>query len=112
VLLIAKGFFPLSICENIWMCRLALKLQVSFSFSNEIKSEDILPTMVVQYLDFHLQFQLDVILTTTFDLWMSRGQHDTFVFVVKNLFANWNPQFVTITFLRPMTLLGMVWQGN
>jgi hypothetical protein len=86
--------------------------QVSFSFSNDIKSEDIRPTMVVQCLDFHLQFQLDVIPTTTFDLWMSRGQHDTFVFFIKNLFANWKPQYVTITFLKPMILLGMFWQGN
>jgi hypothetical protein len=68
--------------------------------------------MVVQCLDFHLQFQLDVIPMTTFDLWMSKGQHDTFSFVKKFLFANWKPQYVTITFLKRMILLGMVWQSN
>lgn len=68
--------------------------------------------MVVQYLDFHLQFQLDVIPMTTFGLWMNRGQHDAFVFFIKFLFANWKPQYVTITFLKPMILLSMVWQGS
>jgi hypothetical protein len=32
VLLIAKGFFPLSTCENIWMCRLVLNLDFMLVF--------------------------------------------------------------------------------
>jgi len=97
MLVIAKGFFPLSTCEKIWMCKLALKLDFKLVLPFQMTS-NLKTTMVVQCLDFHLQFQLDVIPTTTFDLWMNRGQHDTFVFFIKFLFANWKPQYFTMIF--------------
>jgi hypothetical protein len=32
----------------------------------------------------------------TFDLWMNRGQHDTFVLVINLLFTYWKHRHVTI----------------
>jgi hypothetical protein len=58
------------------MCRLALKFdpKLVFLLQNTL-FEKILPTMVIFYLDLHVQPQLDVTptITITFDLWMSRG---------------------------------------
>jgi hypothetical protein len=52
VLIIAKGFFPLSICENIWMHRLVLMLdpKLVFLFQKMLPNE-ILPNTVTCCLD-------------------------------------------------------------
>jgi hypothetical protein len=34
----------------------------------------------------------------TFDLWMNRGQHNTFVLVINLLFTYWKHHHVTVTF--------------
>jgi hypothetical protein len=46
--------------------------------------EKILSTMIAKCLNLYLQHLLDVTPTTTitFDLWMNRGQQDTFAFVI------------------------------
>ncbi len=46
--------------------------------------KNILSTMVAKCLNLCLQHLFDVTFTTaiTFDLWMSRGQQDTFAFVI------------------------------
>ncbi len=36
----------------------------------------------------------------TFDLWMSRGLHDTFVIVINFLLTNWKPHHVIIALLK------------
>jgi len=54
VLLIAKGFFPLSSCENIWMHRLALRLDPKLVFPfRKMLSSEILLNMVACCLDLH-----------------------------------------------------------
>ncbi len=47
--------------------------------------------MVMHCVDLYVQLQLDVTptITTTFDLWMSRNQQDTFVLVVNFLLVDW-----------------------
>jgi len=54
VLIITKGFFPLSICENMWMHRLALKFDPKLVFLfQKMLSNEILPNMVACCLDLH-----------------------------------------------------------
>jgi hypothetical protein len=59
------------------MHRLALKFDPKLVFSFRIKtlSKNILPTMIVHYLNSHVQPQLDTTPTTMvmFDLWISKG---------------------------------------
>jgi hypothetical protein len=54
--------------------------------------------MVTHYLQLHVQPLLNVTptITTTFDLWMSRGHHDTFALVVNFLSLNWKPHHAVI----------------
>jgi hypothetical protein len=77
VLLMVKGFSPLNTCENVHMQRLALRLdpKVVFPFRKTL-SKKILPNMVTRCLELHVQPLLDATptITTTFDLWMNRGQ--------------------------------------
>ncbi len=88
MLLMTKGFFPLSTCENVWMRRLTLRLdpKMVFPFQKRLFKQ-ILLMMVTHYLNLHVRPLPNVTstITTTFDLWMSKGQHDTFDFVVKFL---------------------------
>ncbi len=64
-------------CKNIWMQRLALRLNPKLVFpSRKILSKDIiLPSMVTHCVDLYVQTQFDVTptVTTTFDLWMSKS---------------------------------------
>jgi len=59
--------------------------------------------MVTRYLNLHVQPLPNVTptITTTFDLWMNRGQHDTFTFVVNFLSLDWKPHHVTIGLFEP-----------
>jgi hypothetical protein len=59
--------------------------KVVFPFQKTL-FEKILPNMVTRCLELHVQPLLNatLILMATFDLWMIRGQHDTFAFVVKS----------------------------
>jgi hypothetical protein len=46
MLLISKGYFPLSTCENVWMCRLVLKFNSKpMSPTQRTLEEEIFPTM-------------------------------------------------------------------
>jgi hypothetical protein len=55
VLLMAKGFFLLNVCENLWMFRLTLKLDPRLVFfSRRTLFNEILPSMVVQSLELHV----------------------------------------------------------
>lgn len=49
--------------------------------------EKILPSTITCCVDLYVQLQLDATptITTTFDLWMSKGQQDIFAFVVNFL---------------------------
>jgi hypothetical protein len=56
VFFLAKGFnFPLNTCENLWMCRLPLKLDPRLVVPfHKTLFEDILPSMVVHYVNLHV----------------------------------------------------------
>jgi hypothetical protein len=70
------------------MWKLVLKLdpKVVFLFRKTL-SKKILPNMVMCRLEFNVQLLLNAtpIVMATFDLWMSRGQQDTFTLVVNFL---------------------------
>jgi hypothetical protein len=54
--------------------------------------------MVTHCLELHVQPLLNATptITTTFDLWMTKGQHDTFVLIVNFLSTNWKPHHVMV----------------
>jgi hypothetical protein len=71
VLIIAKVFFPLNNCENLWMLRLALQLDPRVIFpSRKMMNEEILLMIVEKCLDEYVTQFFDVTptTTTTFDL--------------------------------------------
>lgn len=75
-------------CENIWMQRLALKMDLKLVFpSRKTLFERIFPSIVTHCVNLYVQLQLDATPTimATFDLWMSKDQQDTFAFVVNFL---------------------------
>jgi hypothetical protein len=43
----------------------------------------------------------------TFDLWMIRGHHDTFAFVVNFLSTNWKPHHVIVGLFKPNDTMGV-----
>jgi hypothetical protein len=56
VLLTTKRLFPLNTCENVWVQRLALKLDPKMVFpSQKTLSKEIIPNMVTHCLELHVQ---------------------------------------------------------
>jgi hypothetical protein len=43
----------------------------------------------------------------TFDLWMNKGHHDTFTFVINFLLVDWKPHQVTIGLFEANDIMGM-----
>ncbi len=75
MLLATKGYFPLNICEKVWMCRLVLRLDPKLvSPSQKTLPKEILPSMVDKCLILYARPLLDAtpIAMTTFDLWTNR----------------------------------------
>jgi len=55
VLLTAKGYLFLSICENVWMHKLALRLDSKLVFpTQKALVEEIFPAMVNRCLDLYV----------------------------------------------------------
>jgi hypothetical protein len=50
--------------------------------------------------------------TASFDLWMSKGAHDVFVFVIIFLGSNWKPKHVTIGLFEVVKTIGQVLARN
>ncbi len=44
--------------------------------------------------------------TSSFDLWMSKGAHDIYALVIKNLGSNWQPKQVAIGFFEAIKTIG------
>jgi hypothetical protein len=75
VLLTTKGYFPLNTCENVWICRLLLRLDPKLvSPSRKTLYEEIIPSMVDKGLALYVWPLIHARPTTTtkFDLWMNR----------------------------------------
>jgi hypothetical protein len=65
--------------------------------------------MITHCLELHVQSLLNAtpIITTTFDLWMSKGQQDTFVLIVHFLSTNWKPHHVIVGLFKPNDTMGV-----
>lgn len=99
VLLCAKGLMPLSVAENLWFRRLAMRLDPKIVFpSRRSFCEDVIPRMVDRCMQEYVYpfLRTCVSCTLTFDLWMSRGTQDTFVLVVNFLNETWEPKHITV----------------
>jgi len=82
---------PLSICDNIWLRRLVLRLCPRASWAMFV--EKVLLAMVKKTMQLHLLLELAMAttLSVSFDLWMSRGGVDTFALVINYLNEFWMP---------------------
>ncbi len=52
------------------------------------------------------------IFATTFDLWMLKGVHDIFAFVINLLGFDWQPKQVTIGLFEAMETIGQTLVNN
>ncbi len=106
---------PLSTCDNIWSKRLVLcfYLHVVFSFCATFIKE-MLPAMVTKTIQLHVLLRLaeTTTLSTSFDLWMSKGGVDTFALVINYLYESWMPQHVTIGLFEVHETIGLSIDGK
>jgi hypothetical protein len=98
-LLIMKNNLPLQFVESVWFKRLILHLfpRVVFPSIKQF-SQEILPNLVEKTKQVYVLPKLiDCISTVvSFDLWMSKGAHDIFDFVINFLRFDWQPKQITI----------------
>ncbi len=102
-MLIAKELVPLSFVEAPFFRRLVLRksLWLIFPFKQKLR-HDILLGIAKTTKERFASPTIDSynICITSFDLWMSRGSVDTFVFIVHFLNDKWEPCHVTIEFFE------------
>jgi hypothetical protein len=98
-LLIVKNNLPLQFVENVWFKHLILHLSFKVVFpSRKQFSKEILLNFVEKTKQVYVLPKLTncIFATTSFDLWMSKGVHDIFTFVINFLGCDWQPKQVTI----------------
>jgi len=74
VVLTPKGYLLLNTCENVWMHKLALRLESKLVFPTQrVLTKEIIPIMVNRCLDLYVRLLLAAtpITMATFHLWMS-----------------------------------------
>jgi hypothetical protein len=102
-LLIAKEFVPLSFVEAPFFRRLVLRQNPQLTFPSTQKlRHDLLPHIVERTKERFVSPTLHSCNTCTvpFNLWMSRGGVDIFVFIMHFLNDKWEPCHVTIGFFE------------
>ncbi len=93
-----KNNLPLQF-EIVWFKRLILHMFPKVVFpSTKQFFQEILPILVEKIKQVYVLPNLTnyISLTTSFDLWMSKGAHDIFVFVINFLGSNWQPKQISI----------------
>jgi hypothetical protein len=83
-----KNNLSLQFVENIWFKHLILNLSPRVMFlSRKQFSQEILPNLVEKMKQVYVLPKLINYISTiaSFDVWMSKGAHDIFAFVIKNL---------------------------
>jgi hypothetical protein len=96
VLPTTKGYLLLSTCENVWMHRLALRLDSKLVFPTQrALEEEILLAMVDRYLNLYVRLLFATIPITmaTFNLWMNMTP---LFFVIIFLSPDWKPWHVIV----------------
>jgi hypothetical protein len=91
VLMITKGYIPLSIVESLWLKQMLLRLcgQIQFPSQKQLVLEHLLillQKIMVTYV--FLATTQCATMTTTYDLWMLKLGYDTFALVIN--FINLN----------------------
>jgi hypothetical protein len=113
ILYITKGYHRLSSVENPWLRSMVLRqrLCVVFPFRHQLVI-NVLPNIVKETKEKYVLPSLTscVTCTTSFNLWMSHGGHDTFAMVVSFINNLWEPTHVTWEFLRCITQQLQPWQ--
>jgi hypothetical protein len=75
----------LSTCENVWLERLVLRqcLHVVFS-SHFVLVENVFLAIITKIMKFNVLLHIVevTIVSTSFDLWISKGDMDTFALVI------------------------------
>lgn len=98
VFYIIKSYHTLSFLKNIWLNRLVLhQLGRVVLFIKQQFTSEINPNMVTKTMEHHILpfFDEATMVTTTFDLWMSCGEFNTFSLVV-NCINKWEPFPITM----------------
>lgn len=87
-----------------------MRLDPKLGFPSQMTlSKEILPSMVTRCVNLYVQPSLDVTptITATFDLWMSKGHHDTYTLIINFLLVDWKPHRVTIGLFEDNDTMGM-----
>jgi len=103
---------PLSTYDNIWLRRLVLRFCSRVVFPSWVMFvKEVLLAMVKKTMQLHVLPELAkaTTLSTSFDLWMSRGSVDTFALVINYLNESWMPQHVTIGLFEVHETIGLLW---
>ncbi len=104
MLLILKEFVPLSFAQATYFKRLVLRQnsQLNFPLKQQLKDVNILLRMAKRTKEKFVSLALDSCITWTssFDLWMSQGGVDIFVFIVHFSNDKWEPYHVIVRFYK------------
>jgi len=92
VLVIVKGYMPLSIVGNPWLKQMVLHLcgQVRFPSHKQLVCEYLpILLLIIMEVCMFLAISWCVTVITTFDLWMSRLGYDIFALVINSINQSW-----------------------
>ncbi len=100
LLFIAKAYMPIFIIENQWLRCLVMYQNPQIVFLNHKQMvQHAIPLLVAKTMEQYVIPTLDSCVTTTsFDLWMSKFGHVTFVFLINFINSLWVPCHVKIRF--------------
>jgi hypothetical protein len=94
-----KNNLPLQFVESVWFKCLILHLSPRIVFPTRKQfSHEILPNLVEKTKQIYVLPKLTNCISAiaSFDLWMSKGAHDIFSFVINFLGCDWQPKHITI----------------
>jgi hypothetical protein len=109
LMFVAKGYMPIFVVENQWLRFMVLCQNPEIVFPNMKQMvQHAIPKLVVKTMEKIVMPTLESYLTTSsFDLWMSRFGHDTFVFVINFINSHWVPCHVTVGLFEATNTFGV-----
>jgi len=110
-----KNNLPLQFVENVWFKCLILHLSPRIMFpSRKQFFQDILFNLVEKTKQIYVlpKFTNCISTTISFDLWMPKGVHDIFAFVINFLGFTWQPKQVTIGLFEAIKTIGQTLVNN
>jgi hypothetical protein len=114
VLYTCKGYIPLSTCENIWLWKVLHQCPYVVFPSRITLVEEMSPIIITRTMQLHVLLRLAK--TTTmfinFDLWMPKGNVNTFAMVSITLIILKFLSMLPLVYLRFMRPQGFPWFIN